>query len=63
MFKFCILLNFVSFFGSFLVPESIKWLVSVGKQQQARESLGYIARINQVKPLKIGNLLDESEAT
>ena len=45
-----IILSIASFFLHFFIPESPKWLVSVGRYDEARAALTQIARINGCDP-------------
>ena len=56
-------INIVAVVLSFWVVESPVWLVSVGRELEARDKLFYIARFNRVANFEIDELIDEKFET
>lgn len=61
IFYACLTLNVVAFIGSFWLPESVKWLVSVNRFREASEALQYIAKFNGKEDFKVLSFKREEE--
>ena len=61
VFTICLSLNVIAFFGSLFLPESVKWLVSTEQYTRARDELNYIAKFNNIKPIKITRFIQDDE--
>jgi uncharacterized membrane protein len=59
---FGFLLNIISFIMSFFIPESPRWLLANGREEEAKIAINRIAKFNRIKePLNIISFKTEEE--